>query len=67
MFVIVDFREDLYIYVVHGSALPDSTESFENEYKRSSFAAIDAIDASAYVVQILHSCSILKVTMTLAY
>ncbi|KAI2467791.1 hypothetical protein F4781DRAFT_297508 [Annulohypoxylon bovei var. microspora] len=39
---------DLYLYVVEGIKFTDSTDSFEKEFTRSTFAVVDKIDASAY-------------------
>jgi len=39
---------DLYLYVVEGIKFTDSTENFEKDFSKSTFAVVDKIDASAY-------------------
>ncbi|PWI64472.1 hypothetical protein PCL_09627 [Purpureocillium lilacinum] len=41
---------DLYLYVVEGIKFIDSTESFEKQFTKSTFATVDKIDPSAYTL-----------------
>lgn len=50
MGLIVELRVDLYLYVVEGITFTDSTEDFEKQFTKSTFAVVDKIDVSAYDV-----------------
>ncbi|GJN76023.1 hypothetical protein PLICBS_010134 [Purpureocillium lilacinum] len=41
---------DLYLYVVEGIKFIDSTETFEKQFTKSTFATVDKIDPSAYIL-----------------